>query len=113
MTIEPNYIKKLEKQNEKLQNLLHVEQMNGNESDYLISNLKEENQKLKQDLLRAEAMEDYWKIHSSELEEDITQLKEELYYCSDEITELKTKLYDVTVKEQRLLKILNETDDYT
>lgn len=29
----------------------------------------------------------------------------------EEITELKTKLYDATVKERRLLKILNETSD--
>ena len=40
------------------------------------------------------------------LEKQNAQLKEE-------IIELKTKLYDATVKEQRLLKILNETSDYT
>lgn len=93
----------------------------------VIEELLAENQKLKQDLLRAEAMEDYWKIHSSELEEDITQLKEELNQSDyvkasifsdreeykQQIIELKTKLFDANVKEQRLLKILNETSDYT
>lgn len=68
--------------------------------------LLDENTQLKEDLIFSEAMEDYWKIHSSELNEDIEQLK-------NEIIDLKTKLYDAHVKEQRLLKILNETSDYT
>ena len=37
----------------------------------------------------------------------------EIEKLKQEIIELKTKLYDATVKEQRLLKILNETSDYT
>lgn len=40
-------------------------------------------------------------------------LLEENEQLKDEIINLKTKLYDAAVKEQRLLKILNETDDYT
>lgn len=31
---------------------------------------------LKEDLIRSEAMEDYWKIHSSELNEDLEKLKQ-------------------------------------
>lgn len=41
------------------------------------------------------------------------RLLEENIKLKDENIELKTKLYDAAVKEQRLLKILNETDDYT
>ena len=43
----------------------------------------------------------------------IEELLAENEQLKDEIINLKTKLYDATVKEQRLLKILNETDDYT
>lgn len=39
--------------------------------------------------------------------------KSENEQLKQQIIELKTKLYDANVKEQRLLKILNETDDYT
>lgn len=38
--------------------------------------------------------------------------KEEISKLKQEIVNLKTKLYDASVKEQRLLKILNETSDY-
>lgn len=40
------------------------------------------------------------------MEQENEQLKQQ-------IIELKTKLFDANVKEQRLLKILNETSDYT
>lgn len=113
MTVEPNYIK----------------------------NLERENEELKKDLLRAEAMEDYWKIHSSELieenaklkdskynyielykqqlgknnllQQENQKLKEELYYSSNKIIELQMQLYDAQVFKNRLTKILNETSDYT
>lgn len=37
--------------------------------------LFDENKQLKNDLLRAEAMEDYWKINSSELEQELKEYR--------------------------------------
>lgn len=44
---------------------------------------------------------------------EYNKLLEENIKLRDEIIKLKTKLFDANVKEQRLLKILNETSDYT
>lgn len=41
------------------------------------------------------------------------KMLEENIKLKSEIIKLKTKLFDANVKEQRLLKILNETSDYT
>lgn len=42
---------------------------------------------------------------------EYNKLLEENIVLKEQIVELKTKLYDATVKEQRLLKILKETSD--
>lgn len=47
----------------------------------------------------------------NDLTSQIENLEEENIVLKEQITELKTKLYDATVKEQRLLKILKETSD--
>lgn len=43
-----------------------------------IKRIERENEELKNDLLRAEAMEDYWNINSSELEEKVDNLRQDL-----------------------------------
>lgn len=62
-----------------------------------ISKLVSENTTLQNDLFSEQLLQD-------ETDDYIDKLK-------TEIIELKTKLYDSTVKEQRLLKILKETSD--
>lgn len=43
-----------------------------------IKRIERENEELKNDLLSAEAMEDYWNINSSELEEKMDNLRQDL-----------------------------------
>lgn len=113
MTVEPNYIKKLERENAQLKDSkynyieLYKQQLGKNNL------LQEENEKLKQrikgfvsentklqNLLYVEQM------NQDEADYKIAQLK-------NEIVELKQQLYYLHVMKTRLLKILNETSDYT
>lgn len=131
-------ISKLVSENVDLQNALYTEQLNEDETKNYIDRLKQENQKLKNERkwwineyknLKQEykQLKNDLTIDIDEKNNEIIQLKsqrdnwEKEYYevveendRQDEyITQLKTKLLDSSVKEQRLLKILNETDDYT
>ena len=83
INIEIEYVERIENENEQLKQR--------------INKLVSENVKLQNNLFTDQ-------LQTDELEYKLLQRQEE-------ITELKTKLYDATVKEQRLLKILNETCD--
>lgn len=76
-----------------------------------IENLEEENEQLKKRInkLVSENVKLQNDLFTDQLQTD--ELEYKLLQRQEEITELKTKLYDATVKEQRLLKILKETSD--
>lgn len=82
----------------------------------IIEELIEENEKLKEYLLSAEAMRDYWEIHSSELNEDIEKLKQSkkelykwAYSLEKENKQLKEKIdYSDYVKAS----IFNDREEY-
>lgn len=78
-----------------------------------VSNLKKENAKLDKDF---KAMHRLWKKamdRENNLIEENKQLKQEISDKYNEIINLKTEIGDHRIKEYRLLKILNETSDYT
>lgn len=85
-------ISKLVSENVELQNALFTEQLNQDETDNYIDRLKQENYELQNTLIKQQMIN---------------------YDKDKQITDLKTKLLESSVKEQRLLKILNETSDYT
>lgn len=68
--------------------------------------LEHENEKLKERNYQLATIND-------DLYKDNYLISKENAQLKDEIINLKTKLYDASVKEARLLKILNETSDYT
>lgn len=79
-------------ENVELQNALFTEQLNEDETKNYINRLKKENYELQNTLIKQQMVN---------------------FDKDKQITDLKTKLLDSSVKEQRLLKILNETSDYT
>lgn len=61
----------------------------------LIKELQNENKQLKEDLTRSEAMEDYWRIHSEELNEDLQKENEKLKESKEHFENMYNKTYDI------------------
>ena len=113
MTIEPNYIKKIEKENKQLKEELL-------QSDYVKASVFSDREEYKQQIIELNQRIKNLVSENTNLQNELftdqlqtDELEYKLLELKDEIINLKTKLYDANVKEQRLLKILNETDDYT
>lgn len=91
-----------------------------------IKRIERENEELKNDLLRAEAMEDYWNINSSELEEKVDNLRQDLQKrcnrcieLNDENKKLKQRIKNFVTENTKLQNDLfseqltqDETEDY-
>lgn len=75
--------------------------------------LMQENEKLKRDFVYQVNKKDEYFQELKYLEHENQQLKKELYNSSNKVIELQMRLYDTNIMKTRLLKILNETSDYT
>ena len=73
----------------------------------------QENEKLKRDFVYQVNKKDEYFQELKYLEHENQQLKKELYNSSNKVIELQMRLYDTNIMKTRLLKILNETSDYT
>lgn len=99
MTYLSDKIDVLEKENAKLKEDFKMSEARLNKTLDRKSRIEDENEQLKQDYKQ--------KI------DDMKSLADEYHILVDEIIKLKTEIVDHRVKEYRLLKILNETSDYT
>lgn len=77
-----------------------------------IKRIERENEELKNDLLRAEAMEDYWKINSSELEEKVDNLRQDLQNRCNRCIELKKENKKLENENFKYFLEEDETNDY-
>lgn len=76
-------LKVLREKNEKLERENRRKHYSANKNNKYYKELWEKTEELKEDLIRSEAMEDYWKIHADEIKEELKE------YYQDEITQYK------------------------
>lgn len=74
--------------------------------------LKEINSNVKKELMAYHVQREQLKEELKKSDHVKATLFEDRQKYKNEIIELSEKLYDAKIREKRLLKILNETDDY-